>query len=389
MSAVPTQAAPMQRSLRVIMVPASFDPRLHYQEVVFAKALHELGHELTVFTSCHSAQQMAQDWAALDAALPYQVVRSRRVLRVKSTEFPWDRGISRRIRECRPEVAVLLGPIHGLGVAWMKHLPRDCRVVSGFSDIPWHRGRRGLADRLKRHWARRVFRRSSLIISATVETTALLQEWGGPLVEGKIELSGLSFEPETLATRGDLPPAVAALRARVEKLGALVTRIIPEKELDVLFRSVEKFLLAHPAAGFVIGGFQEDAESARVREVIASSPVADRCVLLPMLSSHQIGDLFRMADFTLWSMASIGLYHALACGCPVVLRSGVGSAQHLVREGETGVWFPALDDAAGALARAAAHPWDRTALAESVSGFFTRNMVSRLLADVMQRPLLP
>ena len=96
-----------------------------------------------------------------------------------------------------------------------------------------------------------------------------------------------------------------------------------------------------------------------------------------------------MADFTLWSMASIGLYHSLACGAPVVLRRGVGSAQHLVREGETGVWFPALEEAAEAMAHAAAHPWDRAALAESVSGFFTRNMVSRFLADVMQRPLAP
>lgn len=377
---------PSAERLRIALIPAGFDPRLNYQEAVFARALHKMGHQLTVFTSSHGTIKEKTDWSRVDAALPFPVIRTNRVLRVKSTYLPWDWRMGARIRKFAPQVAILLAPVHGLGVRWMKYLPRECRVLSGFSDIPWHRGGRGLANAIKRRWARKVFRRSSLILSATVETTALLREWGGPLVEGKIEFSGLGFDPASLESRGDLPPAVAELRGRVQRMGAMVTRIIPGKQIDVLFGSVEKFLLANPGAGFVIGGFEEDEESARVRARIAASPAADRCVLLPILNSSQIGDLFRMADFTLWSMASIGLYHSLACGCPLVLRSGVGSAQHLLEEGVNGFWFTALDDAAGAMARAAAHFRDRRALIAKVEPFFADLMLARLLAELMRRP---
>lgn len=369
------------------LIPAGFDPRLNYQEVVFAQALHRMGHDVTVFTTTHGTLREKTDWTALDAALPFPVVRSARVLAVKSTHFPWDWTMRGRIRAFAPDLAILLAPVHGAGVCWMKHLPAGCRVISGFSDIPWHRGGKGLVSAVKRRWARKVFRRSSLVLSATVETTALLQEWGGDLLDGKLEFSGLSFDPASLDSKGDLPAAAAELRGRVRKLGAMVTRLIPEKQIDVLFGSVESFLTAHPDAGFVMGGFTDDAESARIRARIGASPVADRCVLLPILTSSRIGDLFRMADFTLWGSVSIGLYHSLACGSPVVLRRGVGSAQHLIDEGVNGCWFDALDDAAGAMARVTARTWDRAALVARVEPFFTDNLLTRLLDRAMSAPV--
>lgn len=369
------------RRLRIALLPARFDTRLSYQENNFAQGLHDMGHEVTVFTTSYPCGDADGRLAALDAALPYRVVRSSRVLRIRHTQIPWDWTMRRRIRESDPQVAFILAPNHGTGCFWMKLLPPGCWKIVGFSDLPWHRGR--LSAWLKRCWARRAIGMADKVLTATGDTLRLVQEWAGPEDAGRVEQIGLSFLPAALEG-GEAPPGVAALAGRVRHLIASITRVSPGKQLDAVFTAVERYLGAHADAGFVMGGFDEGVESQRLRGIIAASPVADRCLLLPLLTPGEVGAVFRVAACSVWSTVSIGIYHSLHCGCRVLVREGQ-DATHLLAHREAGGWFADHGQLTEALERLLGESADRAAASAVVAPFHAEKMLARLLEEAMTK----
>lgn len=369
-------ASPSRR-LRIAIIPAAFDPRLNYQENIFARTLHEMGHEVTVFTSKYGSGGEIADWPALDRTVPFRIVRSNRVWKWRRTQMPWDWTMRSKIRAFDPQMAFALAPNHGLGMRWVRHLPEGCRLIAGFSDLQWHRG--FVMSWLKRRWGRSVIRRAWKVITATEETQRMVSEWGGAEAAGKIEQTGLSFRPEALEG-GVPPPAAAALAARVRKLIVSVTRILDYKQLDVLFKSVERYLAANLDAGFVMAGFDNGLESERLRAMMAASPCADRCVALPMLNSGEIGGLFRISTCSVWSLVSIGIYHSLHCGCPVLVRQGQ-DARHLLVNPAAGAWYADLDSIDVVLPEVLNRPPDRAAVSAFTERFHTDKLLSRLLSE--------
>ncbi len=363
------------KKMRIAIIPAIFDPRLNYIENVFARTLHEMGHDVRVFTSYNGVIGNYRAILDLDRGMPFQILRSKRVINVAVTQIPWDGSIRMKIRDFDPEVAFVLAPNHGLGAAWVKHLPVACRLIASFSDLPWHRGR--LRTLIKRYWALRVIRRACKVITVTNQTQQLVVGWAGPQNAGKVELIGLPFRPEDLA--GAPPPKALELSLRVRHLIVCVTRVSPSKKLDVLFGAMERFMTEHPDSGFAIAGFDDGAESRRLQGMIEGSPVAARCVILPMLGIGEIGGLFRIASCSVWSLVSIGIYHSLHCGCPVLVRAGQ-DAQHLLENPAAGVWYPNLEEIDEALQNLLAHPRNRTETSAVVKRFHARNVLEPLLA---------
>jgi glycosyltransferase involved in cell wall biosynthesis len=365
-------------SLRVALIPAIFDPRLSYLENAIASALHRQGHEVKIFASEFGARYDTFP-LALDESLPFQVYRSGRVLRFKGTQIPYDLKVGTLIREFRPDVVFLVAPLHGLGYMWMKHLPATCCVVSAFSDIPWHRRGRALATWIKKHWARKILRRSSMVMAVTPETKDLLESWTDESVHGKIRMTGLLLDVAPPGDSGTLPEEVDELRQRVRSLAVLITRVTPEKKLDGFFDEIETFLLGAPESGFVIAGLGANEASEKLRQRVARSSTRERCVVLPMLCENQVRAVFAAADLSVWNSVSIGLYHSLAGGCPAVLWSGQVS-KHLIREGENGMWFARMDEAADTLLKALRYPWDRPAIKASIAGANADQIVAEILA---------
>ena len=372
-SAAPTSTG----RLRIAIIPAVFDPALNYIENVFARTLQEMGHEVTVFTSFHRVPGDPAAIEALDRTLPFRVVRSKRVFTVAVTQIPWDDSIRGKIRAFDPQVAFALAPNHGLGACWVRHLPDQCRLIASFSDLPWHRG--PFRTWVKRYWARRVIRQASKVITVTSETQQLVVGWAGPEDAAKVERIGLPFRPGDLA--GTAPPAEALeLSTRVRHLIVCVTRVSPAKKLDALFKAMERHLTAHPDSGLVMAGFDDGAESRRLRAIIGASPVAARCVILPLLGIGEIGGLFRIASCSVWSLVSIGIYHSLHCGCPALVRSGQ-DAQHLLENPAAGGWFSSPETIDEALPDLLDHPRNRAETTAVVQRFHAEKVLAPLLAD--------
>ena len=367
------------KRLRIAIIPAIFDVGLNYIENVFARTLHGMGHEVRVFTSYHGVPGNERAIKDLDRGMPFQILRTKRVICVGVTQIPWDGAMGGQIRDFDPEVAFVLAPNHGLGAAWVKHLPVTCPVIASFSDLPWHRGR--LRTWIKRYWARRVIRRACKVITVTHQTQQLVGGWAGPQHAGKVVLTGLPFRPEDLA--GGSPPAKALeLSLRVRQLIVCVTRVSPSKQLDVLFKAMERHLTVHPDAGFVIAGFDDSAESRRLQDLIEGSPVAARCVILPLIGIAEIGGLFRIASCSVWSLVSIGIYHSIHCGCPVLVRAGQ-DAQHLLENPAAGGWFSNLEAIDEVLQDFLETSRGRTETSAVVERFHARNVLEPLLAAAL------
>lgn len=364
--------------LRIAIIPAGFDPRLSYNENVFAQTLHDMGHEVMVFTSYHGSGENEGETIAMDATLDFCVVRTGKAFKIFNTTFSWDSEIQKKITCFKPDVALVLAPNHGLGMQWVRYLPDSCRVIAGFSDLPWHRG--FFRAWVKRNWSRRVIARAWKVVTATKATEILITSWARAEDRSKIEFIGLPFRGTSL-DGGIPPPAAAALAARVDKLIVCVTRVHASKNLEQLFKSVERFLIASPGCGFVMAGFDNGAESNRLRSCILASPVVGRCEILPVLNAGEIGGLFNIADCSIWSLVSIGIYHSLHCGCPVIVREGQ-DATHLLADPAGGAWFRDLDTIDKVLPEVLGRNISRRMISKCVSPYEAESILSKLLEGI-------
>ena len=373
-------------SSRIAILAAAFDPRLNYQESVSARTFHRMGHRVHVFTTTAPIVREAADWGPVDATSPLTITRTGRFLRIKNTTIPRDREMAAQIRALAPEWAFLFAPANGAGCTWMRCLPASTKVVAFISDLPWHRTSRVLWWLVKRRWLRAVFRRADAIAAVTDDTAAMLREVGGPLLDGKLLMTGLSYDAELFGQEpGLVPPAVQALRARCPRLVAIVTKAAPDKRLDETFAAVENVLAAEPGTGFVLAGVGDDECGQALRRQVAASAVADRCVVLPVLDAIEVKGVFESAACAVFTLVSIGIQQALACGCPVALRAGQ-PASHILQPGVNAERFEDTRALADVLLNMLRRPWDRDAVKQSIRPWRSEAVLARVM-DFASRPL--
>ena len=371
---------------RIAILAAAFDPRLNYQESVSARTLHRMGHRVHVFTTTAPIVREAADWPAVDAASGLTITRTERFIRLKNTTIPRDPEVAAQIRAFAPDWAFLFAPANGAGCTWMRHLPPSTKVVAFISDLPWHRTSRVLWWLVKRRWLRAVFRRADAVAAVTDDTAVMLRDTGGSLLDGKLLMTGLSYDAEIFGDApGIVPPAVRELHGRCPRLVAIVTKAAPDKRLDETFSAVEKVLEAEPGTGFVLAGVGEDACGQALRRQVAASAVADRCVVLPVLNAVEVKGVFETAVCAVFTLVSIGIQQALACGCPVALRAGQ-PASHILQPGTNAERFADPADLADVLHRMLRRPWDRDAVRESIRPWRSETVLARVM-DFASRPL--
>ena len=100
--------------------------------------------------------------------------------------------------------------------------------------------------------------------------------------------------------------------------------------------------------------------------MVAESECKDQILLLNQVSSGVVGEIFRSSKFSLWNGVSIGLYHSLSSGCPAVIWSKRGSAEHLIKHKLNGFWYDEYVQIPAVLEEVATHSWDRELIKESV-----------------------
>jgi hypothetical protein len=208
----------------------------------------------------------------------------------------------------------------------------------------------------------------------------MLRSAGGNLLDGKLLMTGLSYDNAIFGDQpAATPPEVLALKARAPRLIAIVTKSAPDKQLDEAVTAITSVMAKNPDTGFILAGITDDACGLALRNQIAASPVADRCLALPVLEAPAIKGIFENASCALFSLVSIGIQQALACGCPVLLRSGQ-PASHILKEGTNSSRFDSFSSLPATLLPFLNHPWNRQTIRDSILPWRSEVVLDRLMS---------
>lgn len=123
-----------------------------------------------------------------------------------------------------------------------------------------------------------------------------------------------------------------------ERIVLYVGRIVREKGVEVLTRSVPPVLRKVPEARFVIAGKGPELEG--TRELVSELDMEDKVLLPGFISDEDRDRLYKVADCavfpSLYEPFGIVALEAMAARTPVVV-SEVGGLPEVVRHGETGI----------------------------------------------------
>jgi glycogen synthase len=123
-----------------------------------------------------------------------------------------------------------------------------------------------------------------------------------------------------------------------EKLVLHVGRLVSEKGVEVLIRSVPQVLAEVPEAKFVIAGRGPELE--RMRQLVREMGLAHKVALPGFISDEDRNKLYKVADCavfpSLYEPFGIVALEAMAARTPVVV-SEVGGLREVVRHAETGI----------------------------------------------------
>jgi glycogen(starch) synthase len=173
-----------------------------------------------------------------------------------------------------------------------------------------------------------------------------------------------------------------------------VGRVVYEKGVQVLVRSVPYVLAEHPTAKFVIAGKGPELEA--VRSLAWSLGVAEKILFTGFIADEDRDRLFRVADCavfpSLYEPFGIVALEAMAAKCPVVVAK-VGGLQDVVEHAETGILVHPDDpqSLAWGIVHTLQHPeWARARVKNAyrvARDEYNWGRIARMTADVYRRVL--
>ena len=331
--------------MRIAIIHAKFNPSLNYVESVIARELHRQGHEVKVFTTSASMMNTGMTHEAIDAEHGFEIIRARFWLGSLSIQIPLSIRVPLRLKRFRPQVAIALAPHHGPGSLWSYILPKECRLVTGFSDLPNHRHRKFVWKFFKLPMIKSAVARAQSVFAITVETKHFLTEQLGAKVGARMEVSGLPYDhhefyPNANPSIESLPTSLHHWKESGQRVIVLATRADATKNLDDLMTKIRDFLLNNQSWRFAFAGVVNDSDHIRWRSLFSKAGLESKVELMGVVSSVALRQLFQLAQASIWPSVSIGMIHSLACGCPVVISSEVSYSHFLLTDENGAIYEP-------------------------------------------------
>ena len=255
-----------------------------------------------------------------------------------------------QLREFAPDIVLL----HGFnatifGFALRRHLPRHLPVVCTyhgryFARSPSSRAKAALFNRLELQFFRS---HATAVIAVSQHSAAQLLRHRVPETKALILHNGVALGSPPVVPRahGDADGRNGHVRL------ISVSRLVPEKGIDVLLRAFAMLSRQFPAVSFDIIG--DGPLRGELAELASRLGISGSVRFLGYRS--EVADLLAQADiFVLTSRQenhSVAILEAMRAGLPLVVTD-VGGNTESVRDGVDGYVVPDLDAAAGAAAMA-------------------------------------
>lgn len=331
---------------RILIITTFFEEEYQYQEIQIADTLCAMNYDVTVLTTNRSYFSKYKRRRIISSAKPYPVIRLSDLIRITDTIYVYW-GLKKTLSLLAYDSVLLIYPGHGLGYFSLKYIKKDVQIISFFqehSSISYSRLQNKIIKFLiKNKWYKEIFRRSSSIAAITPETIELFSSnvRFKPLIEGKIKLTGLGFNPDRFYYNNKFRKDLRVAHGIPEDGIVLitVTRIFEDKPVWQWIQPIIEAISVSDSLYYILIGFTDSSYSDELKAKIREVQFHDRIILLDILNSEKINQYFCCADYGVWFVsASISIQQSMGTGLPIILPE-IKIYKHLIAPSENGFFY--------------------------------------------------
>lgn len=350
--------------MRIVIVVGYFPEHTGYQEVVLARTLSSLGHDVTVLTSTRfnpaftdemlRAYGYTRDMAAgLVQADGYRIFRL--VPKFEWRHMVYCPGVKETLSGLKPDLLVCfaVGQLMPFQATRWKR-PARTKMVTVYGDNaanysalpkPLRLIKRTIFYLTKGLWYILANNRSDAVLCNTPDTVKILR----PLRSGRTpQLLPLGFDKEEFFPDADLR-CLTRKQLALDDQGVLIVsvgKIIPEKRLEQLVEAVAELHSDQPKVRLLLIGASETNYCKELRGWISGAPRLRKTVqVLPFLDHRELNAYLNAADIGVWPrQPAVTIQEAMGTGLYLVLPC-TDQVSHLLREGSGQYFEPARNDA--------------------------------------------
>lgn len=313
--------------MRIAIVCGHFIPKMGYIEVHLANALHQLNHEVTVFTSTKIPNYVSSIAVIDDENIPYKIERLQPDFTlgqmVKSKKLP------SKINEFKPDLVLCIGvgKLFPQAIYEQKNTAYKIVTLLGDNEETYAKnyGFKKLKNKLiqillKKKIYELAIEKSFVLFPYTPSTNNIIARFINPklvaqLHQKSVEIS-LGFDEKIFFFNID------ERRSKRKELNLpddelliiTATRVVPEKHLEKIVDFVDTCNQQNISVTYLIIGFQEDDYIRNLKSYIHQKAFSSKIIMMPFMKTDKIRNYYNAADIAIFTRAAISIFEAMATG---------------------------------------------------------------------------
>ncbi len=339
--------------MRIAIVCGHFIPNMGYIEVHLANALHQLNHNVIVFTTSSIPTYVGMLTSIDDKNSPYKIER----LQADFTlgQMVKAKKLVPEINKFNPELVICIGvgKLFPQPIYEQKNPAYKIVTLLGDNEETYAKtyGFKKLKNKLiqiilKKKVYELAIEKSAALFPYTPSTNHIIAQFINPklvtqLHQKSLEIS-LGFdknmfffnEEERTSKRKELN------LPDDELLIITATRVVPEKNLEKIIDIIDECNQNNISVTYLIIGFHNDNYGENLKNYIQQKTYSAKIKTLPFLNAGEVRKYYNAADIGIFTRVAISIFEALATGLYLFLPQQ-NNVKHILNE-KNGSYFNEL-----------------------------------------------
>lgn len=339
--------------MRIAIVCGHFIPNMGYIEVHLANALHQLGHDISVFTTAKIPKYVDAIAAIKDKNTAYKIERFQPDFTLG--QMVKSKKLLPKVNEFNPELVICIGvgKLFPQAIYEQKNPTYKIVTLLGDNEETYAKtyGFKKLKNKLiqiilKKKVYELAIEKSTVLFPYTPSTNQIIAQFINPklvtqLHQKSIEIS-LGFDEQLFFfNKEERTSKRKELNLLDDELLIITaTRVVPEKNLEKIIDIIDECNQKSIFITYLIIGFQEDDYGKHLKGYIHQKTYASKIITMPFMKADEIRKYYNAADVAIFTRAAISIFEALATGLYLFLPHQ-NNVKHILNN-ENGNYFNEL-----------------------------------------------
>lgn len=339
--------------MRIAIVCGHFIPNMGYIEVHLANALHQLGHDISVFTTAKIPKYVGAIATVKDKNIPYKIERFQPDFTLG--QMVKSKKLLPKVNEFNPELVVCIGvgKLFPQAIYEQKNPTYKIVTLLGDNEETYAKtyGFKKLKNKLiqiilKKKVYELAIEKSTILFPYTPSTNHIIAQFINPKLVAQLHQKSVAIslgfdenmfffnEEERTSKRKELN------LPDDELLIITATRVVPEKNLEKIIDIIDECNQNNISVTYLIIGFQDDNYGENLKNYIQQKTFSTKIKTLLFLNAGEVRKYYNAADIGIFTRAAISIFEALATGLFLFLPQQ-NNVKHILN-GENGNYFNEL-----------------------------------------------